>query len=165
MSVWRYTAIPMQRAEGATRQCGELAAESAAEVRASLRRIGLQVIDLRPVKHLRWRTNATGWLGQLQQSVVSALHHYFRGRRQHLRAELYDSLATMLDSGLPLLEAVDTLVGSTAQRRFSSLRSMLVQVREPRRGRPGRTAAIVVGTIGGLSILYILALGLALLVL
>ncbi len=42
---------------------------------------------------------------------------------------------------------------------------MLVQVREPRRGRPGRTAAIVAGTIGGLSILYILALGLALLVL
>ncbi len=142
MSVWRYTAIPMQRAEGATKQCGELAAESAAEVRASLRRIGLQVIDLRPVKHLRWRTDATGWLGELQRSVVSSIHRHFRGRRQHLRAELYDGLATMLDSGLPLLEAVDTIIGSTTQRRFSSLRSMLMQVGEQLRGGSSLAEAI-----------------------
>ena len=142
MTVWRYTAVPLERQVQASARRGELAGESAAEVRASLRRIGLQVIDLRPVKHVRWHTNATGWFGQLQQSVVSALHHHVRGRRQHLRAELYDGLATMLDSGLPLLEAVDTLAGSTAQRRFSSLRSMLVQVREQLRGGSSLAEAI-----------------------
>ena len=136
MTVWRYTAVPLERQAQASTRRGELAAESAAEVRASLRRIGLQVIDLRPLRRSATdpvNHNHLAWLRELHGSIRSSLEGYFRGRRRHERAELYDGLATMLDSGLPLLEAVDTIIGSTKRRRCA-VRSMLVQVREQLRG-------------------------------
>ncbi|MEE9128655.1 MAG: type II secretion system F family protein [Phycisphaerales bacterium] len=143
MTVWRYTAVPLQRAAQASARRGELAGESAAEVRASLRRIGLQVIDLRPL-----RRNATdpvtqnqlAWLRELHGSIRSSIEGHVRGRR-HERAELYDALATMLDSGLPLLEAVDTIIGCTKRHRCA-VRSMLVQVREQLRGGSSLAEAI-----------------------
>ena len=130
MTVWRYTAVPT-RGEGGTRRSGELAGEGAAEVRAALRRAGLQVIDLRLVRSVRTlRSEAgSGWWSDARQSIRTAVHRYLRRRRQHERAELYDSLATMFCSGLPLLEAVETLIGSTRRRR-SALRSVLVDIRE-----------------------------------
>ncbi|MEE8154265.1 MAG: type II secretion system F family protein [Phycisphaerales bacterium] len=144
MTVWRYTAVPLKRRAQASASRGELAGESAAEVRASLRRIGLQVIDLRPLR--RSATDpGTGihfaWLRELHGSIRSSLERYFRGRRRHERAELYDALATMLDSGLPLLEAVDTIIGSTKRRRCA-VRSLLVQVREQLRGGSSLADAI-----------------------
>lgn len=144
MTVWRYTAVPFQHAAQASARRGELAGESAAEVRASLRRIGLQVIDLRPLR--RSATDpGTGfqfaWLRELRGSIRSSLDGHVRGRRRHERAELYDALATMLDSGLPLLEAVDTIIGSTKRRRCA-VRSMLVQVREQLRGGSSLAEAI-----------------------
>ncbi|MCH8166194.1 MAG: type II secretion system F family protein [Planctomycetes bacterium] len=144
MTVWRYTAVGMQRAAGTDRRArriGELAGECAADVRAALRRIGLQVIDLRPVRSSRTgRSNHAGslsWWHEARRSLLGSAHRYFRGRRRHQRAELYDSLATMLSSGLPLLEAVDTLIGTTTRStrfmghfRGSALRFMLVNIRE-----------------------------------
>ena len=53
MTVWRYKAVPLQGASSTVAQHGELSGNNAAEVRASLRRIGLQVIDLRPLRKLR----------------------------------------------------------------------------------------------------------------
>lgn len=144
MTVWRYTAVSLKRQAQASAHRGELAGESAAEVRASLRRIGLQVIDLRPL-----RRSATdpdigiqlAWLRELHGSIRSSIEGYVRGRRRHERAELYDAMATMLDSGLPLLEAVDTIIGSTKRRRCA-VRSMLVQVREQLRGGSSLAEAI-----------------------
>ncbi len=144
MTVWRYTAVPLQRAAQASARRGELAGESAAEVRASLRRIGLQVIDLRPLRRSatdQVTHNHLAWLRELHGSIRNSLEGYFRGRRRHERAELYDGLATMLDSGLPLLEAVDTIIGSTKRRRCA-VRSMLVQVREQLRGGSSLAEAI-----------------------
>lgn len=144
MTVWRYTAVPLQRAAQVSARRGELAGESAAEVRASLRRIGLQVIDLRPLRRRApdpVTENQLAWLRELHGSIRSSLEGYFRGRRRHERAELYDALGTMLDSGLPLLEAVDTIIGSTKRRR-SAVRSMLVQVREQLRGGSSLAQAI-----------------------
>ena len=128
MSVWRYTAVELGGAHASQRQRGEIAGESAAEVRASLRRIGLQVIDLRQTRTAA-RDAMSGLTGSVTGTLVSSASRYLRQRRRPERAELYDSLATMLDSGLPLLEAVDTVIVSTRRRR-SPLRSMLVQVRE-----------------------------------
>jgi general secretion pathway protein F len=122
MSVWYYKAIQTSAASKLT--SGEQAGESAADVRAALRRIGLQVIDLRPLK----RAEST------QQSRLSAaarrtLANHLRQRRVGKRAELYDSLATMLESGLQLLEALDTIIDSKSPGN-STWRTMLVQVRE-----------------------------------
>ncbi len=144
MTVWRYTAVPLQRAAQASARRGELAGESAAEVRASLRRIGLQVIDLRPLKRSATDPGTDiqfAWLRELHGSIRSSIEGHVRGRRRHERAELYDALATMLDSGLPLLEAVDTIIGSTKRRR-SVVRSMLVHVREQLRGGSSLAEAI-----------------------
>ena len=136
MTVWRYTAVEMHSSGGSDRRArriGELAGECAADVRAALRRIGLQVIDLRPVRssradHLR-HAGRLSWWHEARRSLLGSAQRYFRGRRRHQRAELFDSLATMLASGLPLLEAVDTLIGTTTRKR-SALRFMLVNIRE-----------------------------------
>ncbi len=144
MSVWRYTAVPLKRQARASARRGELAAESAAEVRASLRRIGLQVINLRPLRRSatdQVTNNQLAWLRELHGSIRNSLEGHSRGRRRHERAELYDGLATMLDSGLPLLEAVNTIIGSTKRRR-GAVRSMLVQVREQLRGGSSLAEAI-----------------------
>jgi type II secretory pathway component PulF len=92
---------------------GELSGETAADVRAALRRARLQVLDLRPLrpKHLP----ALTWIDR-----------HLRARRREVKSDLFDSLSTMLDSGLPLTESLDALIESSRGRP----RSMLVQVRE-----------------------------------
>ena len=118
MSVWHYTAVPLAAGtEGQKR--GEIAGESPAAVRASLRRVGLQVIDLRPAR----RAPVAGLVG------FDGWRAHLRRRRRLARAELFDGLATMLDSGMPLLEALDTAL-RTLPRRLAARRAMLTQLRE-----------------------------------
>ncbi len=126
MTVWRYRAVPVGgRGRGAT-QRGELAGQGAAEVRAALRRIGLQVIHLRPLR--RRGAGRDSWsIGPPGSRAL--IHRYLRHRRREERAELYDGLATLLASGVPLMEAVQTLVASVHRRR-SPLRAMLVDMCE-----------------------------------
>lgn len=137
MTIWKYTAIPLSTGVTASAATtGELAGESASEVRAALRRIGLQVIELKPQRRSRSRADtstSTTVPGDLRIALTRTFVRQLRARRRHERAELYDSVATMLESGLPLLEAVDAIVSSTKSRR-SPLRSMLVQLRENLRG-------------------------------
>jgi general secretion pathway protein F len=119
MSVWRYKAIPFAGAggtEGSRSSAGEISAETAADARASLRRIGLQATDLRQIR-------------SLSPKVPEALLSHLRRRRQPTKSEQFDSLATMLESGLPILECVDALVGAARSRR-SGTRSMLIRLRE-----------------------------------
>jgi type II secretory pathway component PulF len=138
MTLWRYTAVPIEGAERRMRRTGELAGNCPADVRSALRRIGLQVIDLRPVRASgrRWAARAPepNWLYDIRTSIRLSGYRYLRRRRQNQRAELYDGVATMLATGLPLLEAVDTLIGSTDGRRRlgrpAALRSTLMAVRE-----------------------------------
>lgn len=126
MSVWRYKAVPLAGA-GEVRS-GELAAGSAAEVRASLRRIGLQVVELRPARHAV-RVELHSLLGPARDH----LDRHLRARRGARRGEVYDSLATMLDAGVPLVEAVSTVAGGQSGRSSSS-RRMLLELRETLRG-------------------------------
>ncbi len=143
MTVWQYTAIdPGGEAGSRKRTRGELSGDSAADVRAQLRRIGLQVIDLRSVRrshadraaNTRWRTSIIAPLG-------AAWRGHLRQRRRMERAELFDSLATMINSGLPLLGAVETILESSTGRSRTR-RSMLVQVRERLRGGGSLAAAM-----------------------
>ncbi|MBK7406249.1 MAG: type II secretion system F family protein [Phycisphaerales bacterium] len=129
MRVYRYRAIPMGGGR-AGRVDGELAAESPAALRASLRRIGLQVIDARPARRIAFDR---GGLGRWLAPLVASLRRHARMRRVGPKAELYDSLATMLEAGLPVVDAVTTLAGSGGGgggRKGSALRTMLVEVRE-----------------------------------
>ena len=125
--LWRYTAIDM--AAPANLRRGELAGASAAEVRASLRRIGLQVTHLRPLGH-RTRIKAPRQL-VFVEALVQTWHKYLRSRRRSQRAEVYDSLSTMLLAGLPLLEAVQTLIDSNqGGKRAEFASGVLVHIRE-----------------------------------
>ncbi len=135
--LWRYTAVAIE-GDHAPQQ-GELAGDTAADVRAALRRIGLQVIEVKPIRR---RSTSTGsWVAPLRE----ALHRHFRRRRIQDRAELYDGMATMLRSGLPLLETVDVLSENAATRgRRNARRAMLVELRE--RLRSGGSLAAALGS-------------------
>jgi general secretion pathway protein F len=139
-TLWRYVAVDGGRAE----RRGELAGGSAADVRASLRRIGLQVIDVRPLRSRKTRFKQHADEPRFMAGVGADLKGWWHARlrasrsRGSLRAEIYDSLATMMSSGLPLLDAVHTLVESRVEGRSrvsgSGVRSMLVEMREQLRG-------------------------------
>ncbi|MEQ8845664.1 MAG: type II secretion system F family protein [Phycisphaerales bacterium] len=122
MTLWRYKAVT---AGGLSRK-GELTADTAVSARASLRRIGLTVLDVRPVASERVRVPA---------SISSSLHGVLRGRRRDAKAEVLDALATLLASGVPLAEGLGTLAGSRSKR--SGMRRMLLQVEDAvRAGTP-----------------------------
>lgn len=100
MSVFRYTAS--EPASGRLMR-GELAADSAAQVRAALRRMGLA-----PVRVTEQRGKRSG-----KASVFgSAATRLARGRRGALLVEFYENLAALLESGTPLTESIDLLSGS-----------------------------------------------------
>lgn len=136
--LWRYTAIDKER--GNAQRHGEMVAQSAADVRASLRRIGLQALDVRG-RPTRARRQWPLMLASIGSDIRSRWHKHCRARRGGARAEIYDSLATMLDAGMPLLESVQTIVESreatpvgagvrNVTRTRSDMRSMLTEMRE-----------------------------------
>lgn len=147
MSVWRYKAVPLTTGAGLNGSAmavvparravrsGEVAGETAEDVRASLRRVGLQVVELKPVRR---RAQSQGVSFEWFTQAVEA---HLRKRRVPTKAELFDGLATLLDSGVPLMEAVTTVTGSHENSR-GARRSMLVQVRESLRAGSSLAAAV-----------------------
>lgn len=128
MTVWRYRAVVIDGPARGIAQRGELAGESAVDVRAALRRVGLQAIEVRPARSGTSRPHA-----HLLIELQKRLHGHLRSRRRERVSELYDSLATMLESGMPLLESLDTVQRSIRGKR-SSIRSMIATLRESLRG-------------------------------
>ncbi len=114
--LYRYKAISTT---GGTASTGELSAETPADVRASLRRIGLQAIEIRPVRSLK--------PGSIP--FASSIERHLRSRRRSTKAELFDGLATMLEAGVPLEESLTTLAGSRSRSR-----NLMTQMRESVRG-------------------------------
>ena len=124
MTVYRYKAVPLQPSEApAGPLAGELAADSPAALRASLRRIGLQVIEARPARKPLTTSTGAAWV----KPVVAWLRGRCRARRAETKAELFDSIATMLEAGVPVVEAVATLTHGRARGRT---RTMLVELGE-----------------------------------
>lgn len=127
MPLWRYKAVALDGPARGVVQSGEMSGEDDAEIRASLRRIGLQVLQIKAKRTTDW-----GSKHALVQSFADRVHDYFRRRRRAVVSEFYDSLATMLESGLPLLESLRT-IDRTAERRGRSgrgVRSMVMLVRD-----------------------------------
>lgn len=136
MSLFRYRAVAIAGApthSGASVLTGESAGESASEVRARLRAGGLQVLDLEPVRpplHLPKL--------KLASTFGAAVDRHLRTRRHALKEEACDGLATLIESGVPLVEALDSLSrGETA--RHPGLRRLLVLAADQVRG--GRSLA------------------------
>lgn len=130
--LYRYVAVEVPAAGRSSvvprRLTGETSGTSEADVRAALRRVRLQVIELTPLEPAARSPRMWAWLTELQSAVDS----HIRGRRREARADWADGLATMLRSGVPLLEAVGSL--DSAERRSRSERTMLASLRESLKG-------------------------------
>ncbi len=119
MTLFRYKAVALRGAESG-RQSGEISGDDPAAARAALRQRGLQVLEIRPAvpSSLSIPNLCTGWI-----------NNHLRRRRRLERAELFDGLSTLLESGLPLLESLDTMRKARADQR-ASMRSMILRLRE-----------------------------------
>lgn len=127
MATSRYRYRATERATGRSHS-GEMAAESAYDVRAGLRRIGLEVDAMEAVDD---GAAATGWWAPL----AAAWEARQRRQRRLAKADLCDGLATLIQAGLPLEQAVTSLVASPA--RSADERFLLHRVRDQlREGRP-----------------------------
>lgn len=103
MSTWRYRAVT---AQGGTVRRGEIAADSAALARASLRSAGLRVLDVQPV-----RTPIA-----MPAVFGRTVNRHMRSRRADAKAEFLDSLATMLTAGLTIVDALSALRAGNSGR-------------------------------------------------
>ncbi|MCC6910355.1 MAG: type II secretion system F family protein [Phycisphaerales bacterium] len=123
MELWRYTAVRTEAGEALAPRRGELMAESAVEVRASLRRIGWQVVELR-----RARKPIT-----LPIHLRQAFNRHLRRRRRDQRAEIFEGLCSLLESGLPLVECLEVMGEEPARWAGRARRMMLIEWREAMR--------------------------------
>lgn len=144
MSLWRYTAIP---ADGGRPTTGELAGEGPAEVRAALRRLGLRPLEVRPL-HRGARRRGEGQTAGAAAftSLAERLDAHRRSRRAGVKAELLDSLATMIGSGVPVAEALGVVAGD-ARAGHRARRELLLRLREAVRG--GRMLGEALGDEAG----------------
>jgi type II secretory pathway component PulF len=148
-TLYRYTAVDPKL----TRRNGEISGSDEAEVRRALRRLGLQVVEIEPLGKPKWdrelgesTSRTPAWATRFETSgpflteLRGMLASYLRRRRIASRAEWADSLSTMLRSGMPLLEAIETMLRSStsATRR----RRMLLEMRESLRGGSSLAAAM-----------------------
>lgn len=100
---WRYMAVPIA---GGVPVSGQVPAETASDARASLRRAGLRILRIDPVRTMR----LPAWT-----PLREAIHRRIRARRRHAKSELLESVATMLDAGVSMTDALETISGD--QRR------------------------------------------------
>ncbi len=139
MTVWRYEAVALDRSSNASIS-GVIPAAARTDARAALRRIGLQPIVLEPLA----TGTAAGLLGRMtgaadRLGVLPALTAVMRSLRLSARTELADSIASMLDAGMTLAEAL-----ATAQRasRGRSLKTVLATIGQEVASGGGLTASM-----------------------
>jgi type II secretory pathway component PulF len=120
VSVFRYQAIAVAGDALGTLASGELSADCAADVRARLRQAGMQVVSLAAVEDI----SLPAWL-----PVREFFERHLRHRRVALVDEVLDGLATLLESGVPLTESLETLQRSEVAEH-AALRRMLAGLAE-----------------------------------
>lgn len=128
MTIWAYTAVPLDADRAGTPVSGLLPASAETEARAALRRAGLQPIRL----ELAGRTAVARFLPTVKLGALETLlANWARNRRTARRAELIDSLATMLEAGVPLPDALATAEraarNATLARALIAIRQMLAE--------------------------------------
>ena len=104
MSTWRYKA---RDAKTLQIQSSVIQADTDAAARAALRKAGLRPIAVKPVREARTST----------LPLSDFVNRHLRARRVHLKADFYDSLSILLESGIPLAVAVRTMGKSRGGRR------------------------------------------------
>jgi len=107
VSSWRYKARNPDTLEIVS---SVIQADTDTAARSALRKAGLRPIQIKPIRG--------SMLGQSTLADVS--HRHLRSRRVHLKADLYDSLATLLDAGIPMAMALRTMASSSSRRRSIS---------------------------------------------
>lgn len=123
-SRFRYRAT--ERATGRVHS-GEMAAASAYDVRAGLRRIGLEVDAMEALDD----GAAAGWWTPLTDAWAARQ----RRQRRLAKADLCDGIATLIQAGLPLEQAVTSLLSSPS--RGADERLLLHRIRDRlREGSP-----------------------------
>lgn len=103
MTVWKYTAA---KGDASTVSRGVISAPTAVAARQLLRQAGL-----RPVRVEEARATARDQLGSLHGVITGHL----RKRRTSTKAEFFDSLATLIRSGVTPAEALLVLAGSRSR--------------------------------------------------
>ncbi len=128
--LFRYRAVEMATGR---RRDGEQRGENPYDVRANLRRIGLEVDHLEEVVGI---VAERGWRRVLRQ----ALNARACRRRRAAKADLCDGIATLLQAGVPLEQAITSLAG-TATRPVAE-RRMLEGLRDSLRAGASFAAAV-----------------------
>jgi general secretion pathway protein F len=123
MSLFRYRAVALAERGRGSVSVGELSGENAAEVRARLRAGGLQVLDLENVRTFELPKLT------LVEDLARVVELHLRSRRHSVKEEVCDGIATLLEAGVPLTEALETTIHGEASRH-AALRRMLVEVRD-----------------------------------
>ncbi len=133
MPLYRYTAT----ATGGSAERGELAADSAYQVRLALRKQGL-----RPVKI---REAARRERGKASSKRRKALEHFFRDRRRARLAELYENLAALVATGTPLVAALELLANEQSREAAQTASLCRGLAERVRRGESFEAAATARG--------------------
>ncbi|MBA3776678.1 MAG: type II secretion system F family protein, partial [Betaproteobacteria bacterium] len=119
LDVFRYRAVEMVTGRIRT---GERSGASRYEVRAALRRVGLEVEHLEIVR----AASVSPWMAPLRDAWQARA----RRRRRFARADLCEGIATLLQSGVPLEQALSALASAPSRpfverRMLTSLRDRL----------------------------------------
>lgn len=96
MSTWRYKA---RDSKTLRIQSSVIQADTDAAARAALRKAGLRPIAIKPVRSAR----------STALPISEFINRHLRARRVHRKADLYESLSILLDSGIPLAVAMRTM--------------------------------------------------------
>ena len=121
MAVFRYTAV--ERSSGARRR-GEIAADSAQQVRAALRRMGLS-----PLRVDRPRPRAVSALAADPLGARAWASRRVRSRRRARLVEFYENVAALLATGTTLADALGVLARTGDGPTASLCRGLAERIR------------------------------------
>ena len=108
MSSWRYKARDPNTLEIVS---SIIQADTDMAARSALRKAGLRPIQIKPI-----RTSSSKSMSD-QLGLTKLVQRHLRSRRIHLKADLYDSMATLLDAGIPMAKTLRTMASSGSGRR------------------------------------------------
>jgi len=122
---YRYRAV--DRVTGAER-LGELEGSTATEVRAQLRRLGLDSLEVQPLRPIATPSGNSGW----RRWCAQVWERRVRRSNALAKADLLDGVATLLDAGVPLEQALASL--AEGRSRTGAERAVLRRMRDAIRG-------------------------------
>lgn len=108
MTSWRYKARDPNTLEIVS---NIIQADTDFAARSALRKAGLRPIQVHPINS---KVNS-------QSSLTPMIDRHLRSRRVHLKADLFDSMATLIDAGIPLSKALRTMASARSGRHRISI--------------------------------------------